>query len=153
MLTDVIQYPYEILILELDDDFVKAKLDIEKNTRYPTIDIDALMDNLFDIIQTTEAYNSNSRQDDIDYLLQETIFTDETQSEAIHSLRISIDVIINSVLAALHKTGCFINGLQPYSFSRFFNERTIILSQSKVFSFRDEQHPPLDTVPRRDFLF
>ena len=71
MITKEIQYPYKTVIIELDDCFENSIIDIGKNTTYPTIDVDAMMDNLFSIIQTDEAYSSSSRQEDIDYLLQD----------------------------------------------------------------------------------
>lgn len=153
MNNDVFEGMPEIFVIELDDEYLTASLDIVKNTNYPTIDLEALMDNLLDIIATDEAYSSSSRQDDINYLLQETVFVEETDSIHLNDLRTSVDIVINSVLRSLRNKGAFINGLQPYSFSRFLDSKTIILHRTKVFNFRDEKHPAMDTTAGRDFVF
>ena len=152
-LDQTIEYPHKRLVIELDESFASCKENIEKNTEFPTIDVEALLDNLFDTIQSDEAYSSSSRQDDIDYLLQETFAVGQFNQEMVTALHNCIDMIITSVMNALHKAGAFINGLQPYNFSKFIDNRTLLLVQSKVFSYRDEQCPPTDTTPRRHFVF
>lgn len=152
-LEQIIEYPHKRLVIELDESFSECKNSLEKNTEFPTIDVEALLDNLFDIIQTDEVYNSSSRQGDIEYLLQETFAVGEFDQQMVNVLHQCVDVIITSVVNALHKTGAFINGLQPYNFSKFIDDRTLLLVQSKVFSYRDEQYPPMDKSPRRDFIF
>jgi len=125
----------QYLILSMDDKFVFAITDIGINEKYPTIDVEALLSNIFDIIQTDEAYGGTSRQEEIDYLLQETPVVQETDNEHIHQLKSSVDTVITCVMTRLIQKGVFINGLQPYNFVKFLDPSTLLLDQSKIFNY------------------
>jgi hypothetical protein len=132
---DEIKYPFQYLVLSMPDNFVNAIADLGLNQRYPTIDVEAMLANIFDIVQTDEAYGSSSRQEEIEYLLQEIPVVQESNNNHLQQMKSSIDTVITCVMTGLTQKGVFINGLQPFTFSKFIDPSTLLLDQSKVFNY------------------
>lgn len=121
-------------IIPLGAQFVKTMDDLKNNPEYPTLDPDALMSGVFEIITCADAFQITSRDDEVRYMLESNfgnISTDLTNSTK-NMIASHVNVVLDSVWGALEKHGVFIDGQQPYEFARFIEPGVVLLRKAKI---------------------
>lgn len=125
------------LIIELRDPLTNALNSLLTNTEYPTIDPDALMSAILESLCLPEAFSPSSKEEEICYVLQETLgnvgkdITDEVRKKIIDDTTIVVD----EIWLKLKQIGVFIDGEQPYEFAKFINSKTALLRKTEISNY------------------
>lgn len=124
-------------IIPLGSQFVKTMDDLKNNPEYPTLDADALMSGIFEIITCADAFFIYTRDDEVRYMLESNfgnISTDLSDTTK-NKIASHVEVILDSVWSALEKHGVFIDGQQPYEFARFVEPGVVLLRKTKILNY------------------
>lgn len=124
----------KILIVEMSDKYWQNIGELVSNPNYPTIDAEALMSCLVDILIFHEEFDINKIKYDIAYTLQETVGGVGSESSFIKDqVFLNTSEVVHETWKMLTNNGVFVDGQQPYEFDGFRNGNTVVLRKAPIF--------------------